>query len=81
VIKRDCQVRIRKPDRPTHSDAGARSLGEFGIGTNYGITRFTKNMLFDEKMGGTSTWRWAPVTRKAAAKNESASTGLLCDMN
>ncbi|GAH72762.1 unnamed protein product, partial [marine sediment metagenome] len=27
--------------------------GEFAIGTNYGITDFTKNMLFDEKMGGT----------------------------
>ena len=25
-----------------NTDAGARSLGEFGIGTNYGITRFTK---------------------------------------
>jgi aminopeptidase len=32
---------------------GADRLGEVAIGTNYGITRFTKNMLFDEKMGGT----------------------------
>ncbi|MFX1355179.1 MAG: aminopeptidase [Promethearchaeota archaeon] len=31
----------------------ANKLGEFAIGTNYGITKFTKNMLFDEKMGGT----------------------------
>jgi aminopeptidase len=28
-------------------------LGEFAVGTNYGITKFTKNMLFDEKIGGT----------------------------
>ena len=28
-------------------------IGEFAIGTNYGITDFTKNMLFDEKIGGT----------------------------
>ena len=35
------------------TDSGARYLGEWGIGTNYGISRFTKNMLFDEKMGGT----------------------------
>ncbi|MFX0040769.1 MAG: aminopeptidase [Promethearchaeota archaeon] len=28
-------------------------LGEIAIGTNYGVTQFTKNMLFDEKMGGT----------------------------
>jgi aminopeptidase len=32
---------------------GATRIGEAAIGTNYGITRFTKNMLFDEKMGGT----------------------------
>ena len=32
---------------------GADRLGETAIGTNYRITRFTKNMLFDEKMGGT----------------------------
>jgi len=32
---------------------GANKIGEFAIGTNYGITVFTKNMLFDEKMGGT----------------------------
>jgi aminopeptidase len=24
-----------------------------GIGTNYNITRYTKNLLFDEKIGGT----------------------------
>jgi len=28
-------------------------LGEFAVGTNFGITKFTKNMLFDEKIGGT----------------------------
>ena len=32
---------------------GANRLGEVAVGTNYGIDRFTKNMLFDEKMGGT----------------------------
>ncbi len=32
---------------------GADRIGEVSIGTNYGITRFTKSMLFDEKMGGT----------------------------
>jgi len=35
------------------TDAGARRLGELGIGTNRDIDRFTKNMLFDEKMGET----------------------------
>lgn len=35
------------------TDAGARYLGEFAFGTNYSITRFTRNILFDEKIGGT----------------------------
>ncbi len=35
------------------TDPGARVLGELGIGLNYGIQRFTKSILFDEKMGGT----------------------------
>jgi aminopeptidase len=34
-------------------DAGARMIGECAIGTNYDITRYTKNTLFDEKIGGT----------------------------
>ncbi len=34
-------------------DAGSRFLGECAIGTNYGIKRYTKNTLFDEKIGGT----------------------------
>jgi len=34
------------------TDAGARYLGEFAIGTNFGINRFTRNILFDEKIGG-----------------------------
>jgi aminopeptidase len=33
-------------------DKGARVVGELGLGTNYGISRFTKDILFDEKIGG-----------------------------
>jgi aminopeptidase len=35
------------------TDPGARRVGELAFGTNYSITRFTKNTLFDEKIGGT----------------------------
>ncbi|HEY3763699.1 MAG TPA: aminopeptidase, partial [Gaiellales bacterium] len=34
-------------------DPGAAVLGEFAIGTNYMVTQFTKQILFDEKIGGT----------------------------
>ena len=35
------------------TDQGARYLGEIAFGTNFGLTRFTKNILLDEKIGGT----------------------------
>jgi aminopeptidase len=35
------------------TDEGARFLGELGIGCNPGITRHTRNILFDEKIDGT----------------------------
>jgi aminopeptidase len=35
------------------SDVGSHYLGEFAIGTNFEINRFTRNILFDEKLGGT----------------------------
>ncbi len=34
-------------------DEGAGTLGEIAIGTNYSIQQYTKNTLFDEKIGGT----------------------------
>jgi len=34
-------------------DSGARVLGEFAFGLNYDIQRWTRNILFDEKIGGT----------------------------
>jgi len=64
------------------SDAGARYLGEFGIGANYGITRFTKNMLFDEKMGGTIHLAVGAGYPESGSKNESGiHWDMLCDMN
>ena len=35
------------------TDAGSRFLGECAIGTNYQIKNYTRNTLFDEKIGGT----------------------------
>ena len=44
-------------------------LGEFAIGTNYGITQFTKNMLFDEKIGGTLHSALGSGPPKTGSKN------------
>ena len=51
---------------------GASRIGETAIGTNYGITRFTKNMLFDEKMGGTIHMALGNGYADAGSKNKSA---------
>ena len=50
----------------------ADKLGEFAIGTNYGITQFTKNMLFDEKMGGTMHCALGAGIEETGSKNKSA---------
>jgi len=35
------------------TDKGAKFVGEIAVGTNYAVEKFTKNTLFDEKIGGT----------------------------
>ena len=51
---------------------GAKVLGEFAIGTNYGVTDFTKNMLFDEKIGGTMHCALGAGPPETGSTNESA---------
>ncbi len=64
-----------------NTDAGARYLGEWGIGTNYAIQRFTKNMLFDEKIGGTFHFAVGAGIPMTGSKNESGlHWDMLCDM-
>jgi aminopeptidase len=36
-----------------HTDAGASLIGEFAFGTNPAVTHFCKDILIDEKIGGT----------------------------
>ena len=60
---------------------GARRFGEAAIGTNKGIRRFTKNMLFDEKMGGTIHLALGATYPETGGKNESPiHWDLLADM-
>jgi aminopeptidase len=64
-----------------NTDAGARYVGEWGIGTNYGIQRFTKNMLFDEKMGGTIHLAVGASYPETGGQNDSGlHWDMLCDM-
>jgi len=54
------------------TDPGAKRLGEFGIGTNYNIKKFVKQILFDEKIGGTIHLALGMSFKEALGKNDSA---------
>ena len=55
-----------------NTDGGSRRLGELGIGTNYNIDRFTKNILFDEKIRGTMHLALGRAYKECGGVNESA---------
>jgi aminopeptidase len=59
------------------TDQGARRAGELGFGTNYRITRFTKNIIFDEKIGGTIHLAVGAGYPESGSKNKS---GIHWDM-
>ena len=51
---------------------GARFFGEVAIGTNYNIQRATKNILFDEKIGGTIHMAVGQSYKQTGGKNMSS---------
>ena len=55
-----------------HMDAGACKLGEFGIGLNYGVTNFCKDILYDEKIGGTIHLAMGRAYANCLGTNQSA---------
>jgi aminopeptidase len=63
------------------TDPGARRLGEFAFGTNDGITRFTKNILLDEKIGGTVHMALGAGYPETGSQNRSAiHWDMICDL-
>jgi aminopeptidase len=63
------------------TDKGARYVGEFSFGTNPGIQRFTKNTLFDEKIGGTIHLALGKGYPESGSKNKSAiHWDMVCDL-
>jgi aminopeptidase len=63
------------------TDEGARRLGELGIGTNYSIDRGTREVLLDEKIGGTVHMAVGASYPESGGTNESAvHTDLVCDL-
>jgi aminopeptidase len=63
------------------SDTGSRYLGEFAIGTNFEIDKFTGQILFDEKIGGSFHMALGAGYPETGAKNKSAiHWDMICDM-
>jgi aminopeptidase len=63
------------------TDEGARYIGEFSFGTNQGITRFTRQILFDEKINGSFHLALGASYPETGGKNESAiHWDMICDM-
>jgi aminopeptidase len=54
------------------TDPGASMLGEFGIGTNFKIKKFIKQILFDEKIGGTIHLALGMAYPEGGGKNKSS---------
>ncbi|MBL8761434.1 MAG: aminopeptidase [Phycisphaerae bacterium] len=62
-------------------DAGARTMGEIAIGTNYSIKDFSKNTLFDEKIGGTFHAAVGAGYPESGSSNESGlHWDMVCDL-
>jgi aminopeptidase len=63
------------------SDPGARFIGEFAIGTNYAIQRFTRSILYDEKIGGSFHMAVGAGYPETGSVNQSTiHWDFICDM-
>ena len=63
------------------SDSGSRYLGEFAIGTNFDISAFTGQILFDEKIGGSFHMALGAGYPETGSRNKSAiHWDMICDM-
>ena len=64
-----------------NTDEGARRVGEFAFGTNFGIQRFVKNLLFDEKIGGTMHMAMGAGYPESGSTNRSGiHWDMVCDL-
>jgi aminopeptidase len=63
------------------TDANSRFVGEFAIGTNFDIQKFTGNILFDEKIGGSFHMALGAGYPETGSKNKSAiHWDMICDL-
>jgi len=72
VVKTSANSNLDVLDSMIKTDGGSMKLGELGIGCNFKIQRFTNNLLFDEKIGGTIHLALGNSFKECKGKNQSA---------
>ncbi len=81
VVKATAEKNEEFLNKTLDTDAGSRYVGEFAIGTNEKITRFTREILFDEKIGGSFHMALGAGYPETGSKNESAiHWDMICDL-
>ena len=81
VVKAEASRGLDFLETMLDSDAGARVLGEAAIGNNYGVQQYTRNTLYDEKIGGTFHLALGNAYPETGATNVSAvHWDMVCDM-
>ena len=81
VIKAEARTGEDFLEKILQIDNGARRIGEFAFGTNFGIQQFTKDILFDEKIGGTLHLALGHAIGSTGGTNVSAiHWDMICDL-
>ncbi|MCK5760111.1 MAG: aminopeptidase, partial [Candidatus Delongbacteria bacterium] len=81
VIKATADKGLEFLEQMLDTDEGSRYVGEIAIGTNYGINRLIKHMLFDEKIGGTIHLALGrSIPEELGVNNSLIHWDMLCDM-
>ena len=81
VVKADAARGLDFLETMLDSDPGARTLGEVAVGNNYGVQRFTRSTLYDEKIGGTFHLALGNAYPETGGTNVSAvHWDMVCDL-
>jgi aminopeptidase len=81
VVKASAQKNEELLFKMLETDPGARYLGEFAIGTNFEIDRFSRSILLDEKIGGSFHMALGAGYPETGSVNKSAiHWDMICDI-
>ncbi len=81
VVKATASKNENFLQKTLETDDGARRVGEFAIGTNEGIQKFTREILFDEKIGGSFHMALGAGYPETGSQNQSAiHWDMICDL-